>query len=48
MLTLAQSILAIADTSAFAEMTFSLVRRLKSNCDLGILDYMFYAIGLMF
>ena len=46
-LTLVQIIIATAGTSAFAERTFSLARRLKSYLRLGMGDEMFDALGLM-
>ena len=46
-LTLVQIIIATAGTSAFAERTFSLARRLKTYLRLGMGDEMFDALGLM-
>ena len=46
-LKLIQIILATAGTSAYAERTFSLARRLKTWLRLGMADTMFDALGLM-
>ena len=46
-LTLAQIIIATADTSAHAERTFSLARRLKTYLRQGMNDETFDALGLM-